>query len=131
MAVTDARTPEILVVDDDLDCRVLLATILTVEGYATFTATNGAEALALARKHHPDLILLDLMMPVMDGMTFRREQQRDPSIADIPVLCVSAMHDCEAVASRLGLDCISKPIVFADLLATIEGRIRRRSSAAS
>ena len=109
--------------DDDLDCRVLLATILTVEGYATFTASNGAEALVLARQHRPALIVLDLMMPVMDGMTFRREQQGDPSIADIPVLCVSAMHDAEAVASRLGLACIPKPIVFADLLTTIAGQL--------
>ena len=85
----DSRT--ILVVDDDQDLRDAIADILSDEGYRVGQAGNGAEALTYLRTHEkPDLILLDLMMPVMDGLQFRREQRRDPLLAEIPVVVLTA-----------------------------------------
>src|SRR6476646_6367807 len=77
----------ILIVDDDKDVRSALAELLEGEGYAVAGAHNGHEALQLMRAGlHPAVILLDLMMPVMDGWDFRSEQQRDPAFAGVPVV---------------------------------------------
>jgi CheY-like chemotaxis protein len=112
----------VLVVDDDLDSRTLLATLLTVCGYAVVTASNGAEALVVARHHRPALILLDLMMPVMDGEQFRGEQLKDASLRDIPVFLVTATHNAEQVARKLGVQsCIAKPILFDRLMQAVAG----------
>ena len=82
-----AASRPILVVEDDPDTRQMLATMLELEGHAVVTASNGAEAYNMARQHHPALILLDLMMPVMDGVEFRKAQVANASIAAIPVSC--------------------------------------------
>jgi len=92
----------VLIVEDDLDCLQMVETLLMLNGYKTVTASNGAEALKIARETRPCVVLLDLMMPVMDGIQFRAAQQADSSIADIPVLIVSAHHDAEQIARRLG-----------------------------
>ena len=81
----------ILIVDDDKDVRSALAELLEGEGYAVTGAHNGQEALQLMRGGlHPAVILLDLMMPVMDGWDFRSEQERDPALCRVPVVIVSA-----------------------------------------
>src|SRR3954462_7421991 len=82
---------EILVVDDDPDIRDSLREVLEDEGYSVACVGNGREALEyLHRGPRPRVILLDLMMPVMDGWQFRREQKRDPAIADIPLIVITA-----------------------------------------
>jgi CheY-like chemotaxis protein len=80
----------VLIIEDDRDIRDTLADVFAVEGYDVARASNGAEGLEQARRLHPDVIVLDLMMPVMDGWQFRAEQKRDPAIADVPVVVVSA-----------------------------------------
>jgi two-component system, chemotaxis family, chemotaxis protein CheY len=81
----------LLVVDDDYDIRDTLRDILADEGVSTAFAGDGIEALAYLRAHAaPRLILLDLMMPRCDGPAFRAEQRKDPAIADIPVVILSA-----------------------------------------
>lgn len=82
----------ILVVDDDADIRESLVEILTSEGFSTVSAGNGREALQLLRQGslQPCLILLDLMMPVMDGFQFLEERNKDPSLADTPVVIITA-----------------------------------------
>ena len=87
----EPETKSILVVDDDADIRHSLTEILVDEGYAALTAGNGSEALSLIRANHPpSLIVLDLMMPIMDGYEFLAEQQRDGELAHIPVVVVTA-----------------------------------------
>jgi CheY-like chemotaxis protein len=84
----------VLVVEDDPDLRAMMDQILHLEGFAPVTAANGYEALRLLKAGLPaKAILLDLMMPVMDGWAFRRAQRNDPAIADIPVIIVSAASD--------------------------------------
>ncbi|MGE0551675.1 MAG: response regulator [Kofleriaceae bacterium] len=81
----------ILVVDDDVDIRGSLRDFLEDEGYAVSEAAHGADALRHLREHPAtSLILLDLMMPIMDGYRFRTEQTRDPAIASIPVIVMTA-----------------------------------------
>jgi len=80
----------VLVVDDDRDIRESLVELLESEGYEVSSAANGRDALAEARRTRPDVILLDQMMPVMSGREFQAAQARDPSLAGIPVLRISA-----------------------------------------
>jgi CheY-like chemotaxis protein len=110
----------VLIVEDDADSRVMLATMLTLGGYRTITAANGAEALAVASAHRPCLILLDLHMPVMDGQDFRRAQIADPAIKDIPVILVTAHNNGRGVAQQMGVTCcITKPLQVDEVLVQV------------
>jgi CheY-like chemotaxis protein len=80
----------VLVVDDDKDIRDLLSDALEAEGYEAVSARHGAEALERLRHLRPDLILLDLMMPVMDGLAFLAAKSRDPALSGIPVIAMTA-----------------------------------------
>jgi CheY-like chemotaxis protein len=112
------KTGRILVVEDDLDIRSILTQLLMFEGYDVEEAADGAEALALLRRDGPPaLILLDLMMPVMDGWQLRAELQRDPALASIPVVIVSADVRVEQEASRLRVaGLLKKPLQIEPLL---------------
>src|SRR6476659_218305 len=115
----------LLLVKDDPSIRATLAEMLEDEGYAVSTATNGREALELLRRNAPpDLILLDLMMPIMDGWEFRVEQRADPVLAGIPLLAMSA--DLSAKARAIAADAyVRKPIEFAELVSHLHGVIGR------
>ena len=108
----------ILVVDDDPDIRELLFTALEDEGFEVFPAGNGQEALAAIRTFRPDVIVLDLMMPVMDGWQFAKElRARDE---DIPLVLLSAARDLSTHAKNLAAaDVIEKPFDLAELLPKI------------
>jgi CheY-like chemotaxis protein len=127
MAGDESETPEtsVLVVEDDFDLRDALVPILEYEGHRVVSAANGREALdRLQAMPPPSLILLDLMMPVMNGEAFRAEQLRDPRLAAILVVVVSAHPAAEEQAARMGaIGCIKKPFDVDDLLAAV-----RRSS---
>jgi CheY-like chemotaxis protein len=97
----------------------MMAQLLALEGYDSAMAANGREALDyLRRGSAPRLILLDLMMPVMDGWEFRREQQRDPAIADVPVVVLSAL-DRGRAADVIADDFLKKPLDFDRLLRLV------------
>jgi len=102
----------ILVVEDDPAIRDTLVVLLQAQGYAVSTAANGQEALTLLRgRERPQLILLDLTMPVMSGWEFCRHRQCDPTLASIPVVLFSADGDLEQQASGLGVaSCLRKPL---------------------
>ena len=83
--------PTVLVVDDNDDIRELAQLCLeTVDGWTVLTAGSGADAIETAREHHPDAVLLDMMMPEMDGLTTFEHLQSDESTRDIPVLLFTA-----------------------------------------
>src|SRR3954469_24530809 len=109
----------VLIVEDDDDVREFMAILLGHHGYETCAASNGRDALALAAVTQPAMILLDVMMPIMDGWEFRRRQLEDERIADIPVVCITAMFDPAEVVSRLQVRCLSKPIDFPILLDAV------------
>ena len=109
----------ILVVDDDDDIRGALCDVLEVEGYATTTAANGQEA--LERLHEaPDIsmVLLDMMMPVMDGRAFLEEQQKDAALAEIPVVVVTAGLPPKVVPPAKAV--MRKPVEIDGLLALVD-----------
>lgn len=101
----------VLVIDDDPDIREMERSTLAHCGHDVLLASNGLEGLRELEKRRPCVILLDLMMPVMDGLTFLAERQRRHVADDVPVLCVSAGgQELVEQALRLGADdCISKP----------------------
>ena len=113
---------DVLVVDDDAEIRESLVEVLEERGYHAVSVANGAQALAALRNGaRPELILLDLMMPVMDGATFRRQQRAEPDLAGIPVVLISAFQDVDENARRLGVTAaLRKPISFRDLLDTVK-----------
>ena len=117
-----ASSGYILIVEDDDDIREALSQILELEGYTVREAANGREALDISsREPLPSLILLDLMMPIMDGWQFRSEQMKDPSLAKVPVVVISAdagVH--EKVASFGAASVLPKPISLDRLLQAIE-----------
>jgi CheY-like chemotaxis protein len=110
----------LLVEDDDL-LRETLTTILEAEGYAVLTAADGEEALRrLHAGERPDLILLDLMMPGMDGWQFRREQARDRELASVPVVVFSAVDTADQKGTTPGVaGHLEKPVETRKLLETI------------
>jgi CheY-like chemotaxis protein len=111
---------DILVVDDDVDIRETLLELLEGEGYSARGAANGQEALNQLRQGPASVILLDLMMPVMDGFEFRKQQLAEPVLRDIPVIVVSAGGNCERSARELGAyRCMRKPLDVSKLLESI------------
>ena len=117
--------PLILVVEDDPDILKLMEEALRGEGYRVVTAQDGAEALAAARREQPDLIVLDLMLPRMNALQFRAEQRRDPALASVPIVCLSALSHAQTIALELGTDdCLPKPVDFDRLLEIIRRHLR-------
>jgi CheY-like chemotaxis protein len=111
--------PDVLVIDDDAGSRGALSQLLRDEGYDVVAVTHGAEALEYLQRHVPRLIILDLMMPILDGWDFRERQRRDPAIARIPVIAVSAsLRIVDADAFFL------KPIRFEKLLERVREYVR-------
>lgn len=113
----------ILIVEDDEPIRSALAELFTDEGYNVSTAANGQEALDILRAATllPNVILLDLMMPVKDGSAFRAEQELDSRLAKIPVVLMSADEELEIKKIKVGLrHHIRKPLDVESLLATVK-----------
>jgi two-component system chemotaxis response regulator CheY len=114
------KRARVLVVDDDRDLRELLAAVLTSAGYEVLTAENGAAALSVLRTVLPELIVLDLMMPVMNGWQFREAQAALPDYARIPVVCLSGHQAARHQATTLGIKaCVVKPFEIDDLLQVV------------
>jgi CheY-like chemotaxis protein len=110
----------VLVVEDDPDLREMMEQLLHLEGFATLTAPNGLEALNLLNAGAPvKVILLDLMMPVMDGWEFRRRQRANPKLAGIPVVVMSAI-DGERLQEIEPVACFRKPLAFARMIDLLQ-----------
>jgi CheY-like chemotaxis protein len=106
-------------VEDDRDMREMMAQMLTLEGFDAGTAANGRDALQyLQQGDLPELILLDLMMPVMDGWEFRRLQQEDPALAKLPVIVLSALDPTRAAEFGDAV-VLTKPLDFDRLLGLV------------
>lgn len=112
--------PEIrvLVVDDEPDIRATVAEMLEIEGYAVDEAANGADALAAIDHRRPDLILLDMRMPVLDGWGFAAELNRRE--VQIPIVVMTAARDAARWASEIAANAaLAKPFGFDDLIRTV------------
>ena len=113
-APTPSPAKRVLVVEDDRDIRELLVELLESEGYQVSSAENGAQALLKAKVGRPHLILLDLMMPIMNGWQFREQQVKEPAISKVPVVVISAFANDLQVAG-----CLRKPVRIEDVLDAV------------
>jgi CheY-like chemotaxis protein len=112
----------VLIVEDDEDVRRYIHQFLETEGYEVADACNGLEALQFLKTHRaPDVILLDLWMPVMDGISFRSVQLRNEKLSGIPIVVLSAGRDAKKRAELLGANSfLAKPPDLRQLVDTIE-----------
>lgn len=113
----------VLIIDDDADLREAVRDALEQAGHRVLEAANGRAALELLRgaSERPDLILLDMMMPEMDGPAFRREQLEDPELAGIRTIVFTAYGAASDGAEQLSADgALEKPVSLSRLLAAIE-----------
>jgi CheY-like chemotaxis protein len=130
--VAAARAVSVLVVDDDFDIRDLLIEILQDAGFSVVTASQGSEALTLLRTVRPDVILLDVNMPVMNGFEFRRAQRRDPTLRVIPTVVMTAVDLEQDRLAELAADgALGKPISLPDLLSVVERYCTRPAGGSS
>lgn len=127
----------ILIVDDEIDMRMFMSTLAETNGYGCVTARNGEEGLNTAQKIHPDLIVLDVMMPKEGGVFMYGELKRDDRLREIPVIILSAIsrrtfyHYLKMLSIRLG-DLIPEPDAYMEkppeaeeIVATIKELIER------
>ena len=116
-------TRAILVADDDPDILSIVSMSLETQDYTVYKATNGREAVDIARQHHPDLILMDMMMPVLSGYEAVAELKADATTKDIVIVGLSAKAmatDMER-ATDVGIDgYITKPFRIAQILSVVE-----------
>jgi CheY-like chemotaxis protein len=118
------QLPTVLVVDDHTDSRTICEIILARNGYTILSAGDGSRALELARTHRPDVIVLDIALPRVDGWTVIEELKKEPDTARIPIVMYTA-HSLESYRTRaLGLGCagyLVKPCSPQAILAAVQG----------
>jgi DNA-binding response OmpR family regulator len=122
-------TPRILIADDDDGLRHLLRLVLCREGFEVIEAADGTEALARAYDSSPSLVLLDVMMPGLDGFDVCRQLRSDQRTHRLPIVFVSAIDDISQRNDLMKLgadDCIRKPIGPRDLIARVRDVMERR-----
>ena len=95
---------KVLVVDDELDMRVFVATLLETNGFRPIQAEDGSKGIEVARKHKPSLVIMDIMMPKESGIQMYRDLKQDPDLKDIPVIVVSALSRKTFLHSQKVLD---------------------------
>jgi CheY-like chemotaxis protein len=115
-----------MIVDDDADTLSILSRYLEREGFVPVEAASGPECLRLVKEHDIDVVLLDLMMPEMDGFQVMRALKDDPVTAEIPVIMITARDDMDARAEgiRLGVaDFLAKPVFRKQLAGRIKNQL--------
>jgi CheY-like chemotaxis protein len=130
--MTKNQCGQILLVDDSSDQQILLRKLLELSGYTIDCTSNGAEALRLLNSCDtlPEVILLDLRMPIMDGATFRKKQMADPRLREIPVVLMTGDNEIEfARAETNSTDILVKPFDISSLLETVGRNFRKFSGA--
>lgn len=128
MDAAQEANAKVLVVDDEPDVVTLMERALRADGFDVITAYDGIDALAIAEAENPDLILLDIMMPMMSGYEVCQQLRANAATKTIPVLCVSSAHspDARAQSLRAGASTlIVKPFSPAELVAQVRRYVRK------
>jgi DNA-binding response OmpR family regulator len=126
MVNESARPPRIMIVDDDQDTAAILAYHLRHEGFVPIAVNSGPECLKLAQQQDIDVILMDLMMPDMDGFQVVRALKNSPDTADIPIIMITARDDLDAreEGMRLGVsDFLAKPVFRRQLTTRVRAQL--------
>ncbi len=120
------RRPKILLVDDDVDLVTVMRGALESKAYEVVVAYNGQEGLEKARKEKPDLVVLDILMPVADGFIFADQFRKDPSLAKVPVLALTSFSESLGQPFPFEVsEYIMKPIKPKDLVARVEEFLKK------
>ncbi len=122
------QRPRILLVDDDADLVAVMKGVLESKAYEVIAAYNGKEGLEKARKEKPDLIILDIMMPVMDGFDFADQFGKDPTLSKIPVIALTSFSQSlgQPFAFEVS-EYVQKPLKPKDLIAKVEARLKTKA----
>jgi two-component system alkaline phosphatase synthesis response regulator PhoP len=123
------QRPKILLVDDDVDLVTVMRGALESKAYEVIVAYNGLEGLEKAKKEKPDLVVLDILMPVADGFVFADQFRKDPSLAKTPVLALTSFS--ESLGQPFAFEVseyIVKPIKPRDLVAKVEEFLKKTGS---
>ncbi len=121
--------PTILIIDDDPHIRTVLAEALTVNGHEVLTADDGSTGLVLAREAHPDLILCDMVMEGLDGLSTLKAIRDDPGTASIPLIIITGAGEAGGMRRAMGLganDYLEKPFRISDLLESVQARLAQQ-----
>jgi CheY-like chemotaxis protein len=121
MSLAMSKPGQVLIVEDDVQIATVLSEALADEGYEVRGAANGREGLSILETWTPQAIVLDLMMPIMDGRAFRAAQRTLPGhLADLPVIVLSGAHNARAHAEELGaVAVLAKPFDLNEVLDTV------------
>jgi two-component system alkaline phosphatase synthesis response regulator PhoP len=123
------QRPKILLVDDDVDLVTVMRGALESKAYEVIVAYNGQEGLEKARKEKPDLVVLDILMPVADGFIFADQFRKDPSLAKVPVLALTSFSESLGQPFPFEVsEYILKPIRPRDLVAKVEEFLKKTGS---
>jgi two-component system alkaline phosphatase synthesis response regulator PhoP len=123
------QRPKILLVDDDVDLVTEMRGALESKAYEVVVAYNGQEGLEKARKEKPDLVVLDILMPVADGFIFADQFRKDPSLAKVPVLALTSFSESLGQPFPFEVsEYIMKPIKPRDLVAKVEEFLKKTGS---
>jgi CheY-like chemotaxis protein len=125
------RIATILTIDDDPNVLDLMARVYQREGFRPVSASSGVAGLDLARKLHPDLITLDIMMPEMDGWAVLQTLKEDPELCDIPVIMVSIVENKPMALDIGALASLTKPIAWDRLLELTRSAVRKQATPSS
>ena len=117
------ETSDVVVLEDDVDTRDMMATFLLAHGYTPRTAVDGIDGLRLASEHRPRLILVDWRMPRMDGVTFITCLRHSESFVDVPVVLLSADPEVATAAEMLHVPYLAKPVDLDELRETLEHEV--------
>ncbi len=120
------QSKKILIVEDEQDMRQALVDELTHEGFQILEARNGKEGLESALKEHPDLILLDIVMPVMDGMTMMKKLRESENGKDIPVIMLTNLSDVEKISNALEFEIYDYLVKSNWKIEDVADRVRKK-----
>ena len=124
---TDAR-PTVLVVEDFEDNRFMMRRLLEMSGYRVVEAVNGNQAVEMAETEHPDIILMDLSLPMLDGLAATRRIREQDELTRVPIVAVSAHDSADFHAEALAAGCneyVTKPIDFDQLVQLLDRLLKR------
>jgi len=122
MAKKAARAPRVLSIEDDVAMGQFLRAVFTAQGFTVDHAVDGREGLELAHRHHPDLVILDLLMPYKNGFEVLRELKQDPATRGVPVIILSSNSREEDIVKALNAgadDFVIKPFRARELVARV------------
>ena len=127
MTETNGERPTVLVVEDFEDNRFMMRRLLEMSGYRVVEAVNGAQAVEVAASERPDLILMDLSLPKLDGLAATRRIRQHADLRDVPIVAVSAHDTADFHAEALAAGCneyVTKPIDFDQLVQLLSRLIK-------